>query len=341
MAFEKVLSETLLPGSVRKEQAWKIITDYSKYPLIMDNVDKVEIIERNRETGISRWEVSVDDAPLYWVEKDFFNHRDFHLAFKSTEGDFDNINGQWRITDSSGSGIAICFEIEYNLGIPVIEEVLGPVLREKMETNMSKMVSAIKKELASSATDERRFPRMAINRNHTALQNGSEYELTVINLSAGGMMVRPAAKQITPGTLQLAVAMLDIVTIDEDEVSGRCRCIFRRPLEETVLTALRESLMSAGRTPIARSAGLHDVLVFRNEQELPVQLLELTAKEMRFYSQGAQVPDFSTLSSGAAIALKEIIRDEVNNLVRVTFSTPLSHEQHRMVADHFGKQTAS
>jgi hypothetical protein len=85
MAFEKVLSEAIIQGCVRKESAWNIISDYSKYSAIMDSVDSVEILERTEETGLSKWQVSVDSAPLYWVEKDYFNRRDFEILFKSVD----------------------------------------------------------------------------------------------------------------------------------------------------------------------------------------------------------------------------------------------------------------
>ncbi len=63
MSFETVTTEAVLPGCVRKEKAWDIISDYSRYPAIMDNVDKVEITERTGKEGISRWYITVEEAP--------------------------------------------------------------------------------------------------------------------------------------------------------------------------------------------------------------------------------------------------------------------------------------
>jgi ribosome-associated toxin RatA of RatAB toxin-antitoxin module len=341
MAFEKVLSEAIIQGCVRKKSAWNIISDYSKYPAIMDNVDNVEIVEKTSEQGISKWQVSIDDAPLYWIEKDYFNHRNFEIAFKSFEGDFDNINGRWNITDSSNTGIKITFEIEYNLGIPVIEEVLGAILRGKMKSNMEKMVGAIKKELTSSAIDERRFPRAIINKCFTCRQNGVEHDLSIINLSAGGMMVRKPNQPINTGALQLSVAMLNIASVVTDESEDYCRITFQRPLEEEVFSQLKQSLISEGRAIETPCTLPHDAFLFRSEGDLPVQLLELTSEGMHLFSPGAKLPDFSAFSiNPAGFPFKEIIRDEKTNTVRVIFNMPLSREQHQMVADHF-KQIAA
>jgi ribosome-associated toxin RatA of RatAB toxin-antitoxin module len=338
MAFEKVLSEAIIQGCVRKESAWNILSDYSKYPAIMDNVDSVEIIERTEETGLSKWQVSVDSAPLYWMEKDYFNHREFQIQFKSIDGDFDAINGRWRITNTNDSGIKISFELEYNLGIPVIEEVLGAILREKMKHNMENMVSAIRKELTSRATEERRFPRASINKRHTGRQNGVEHDLLIINLSAGGMMIHKPVRSIKEGTLQLAIAMLDIASIVTDEAGDYSRIVFQRPLENEVLSSLRESLISEGRAIAVPRAMPHDAILFHSEGELPFQLLELSSQGMHLYSPGAKLPDFSALSPDpAGFPFKEIIRDEKTNTIRVIFSVPLSREQHRMVSNHFGR----
>jgi ribosome-associated toxin RatA of RatAB toxin-antitoxin module len=338
MAFEKVLSEAILQGCVRKENAWNLISDYSKYPAIMDNVDSVEILERTEETGLSKWQISVDSAPLYWVEKDYFNHREFQIHFKSIDGDFDAINGQWRITNTLDAGIKISFELEYGLGIPVIEELLGAVLRKKMQKNMEQMVGSIRKELVSRAIEERRFPRATINKRHPGRQNGFEHDLLIINLSAGGMMIRTPVKLIEEGALQLAVAMLDIASVIIDEANDCCRIVFQHPLEDDVLSSLRESLISEGRAITVPRTLPHDAILFHTEGELPVQLLELTSEGMHLYSPGAKLPDFSALSPDpAGFPFKEIIRDEKTNSVRVIFSVPLSREQHRMVANHFGR----
>jgi len=239
MAFETVTTEAILPGSIRKENAWKIISDYTRYPAIMDNVDKVEITERSGEEGISRWYVTVEDAPLYWVEKDFFNSRNCEIVFKSIEGDFDNINGHWRIKDNSiDSGITIHFEIQYNLGIPVIEEVLGHILQEKMKTNIDKMMAAVKKELCGAELDERKHPRHAIGRSHACSYNSTPYSLFVLNISAGGMMTRFVPGISGSGDMNIASAVFDIAAVYPDETADRCRFVFRQTLDDALLKHL-------------------------------------------------------------------------------------------------------
>jgi ribosome-associated toxin RatA of RatAB toxin-antitoxin module len=244
MAFETVTTEALLQGCYRKEKAWNIISDYTRYPAIMDNVDKVEIAERSGEEGVSRWYITVEEAPLYWVEKDHFNCRDFEITFKSIEGDFDNINGCWRIRDSVGDGIAIRFEIQYNLGIPVIEEVLGHILKEKMKTNIDRMMTAVKGELCCAAHDERKYPRYAVGQPFACSFKGTSLDLFVLNLSAGGMMTRFVPGLRDTGALEMAPALVDVAAVHADENADRCRFVFREALDDELLkqlTSRRES----------------------------------------------------------------------------------------------------
>jgi ribosome-associated toxin RatA of RatAB toxin-antitoxin module len=242
MAFETVTTEAVLHGCVRKEKAWDIISDYTRYPAIMDNIDKVEITERSGEEGVSKWYITVEEAPLYWVEKDSFNKRDYEIVFKSIEGDFDNINGRWRISDNGDDGIAVHFEIQYNLGIPVIEEVLGHILKEKMKTNIDKMMAAVRKELCGAVVDERKYPRYVIGLPCTCSFKGTSLLLSVLNISAGGMMTRFVPGINGAGDLDIASAPVEVATVYADETADRCRFVFREALDDALLNHLTSSL---------------------------------------------------------------------------------------------------
>jgi ribosome-associated toxin RatA of RatAB toxin-antitoxin module len=336
MALEKVLSEAIIPGCVRKERAWEIISDYAKYPTIIEIVDKVEVLERTEETGLSKWQITIENAPLYWVEKDFFNHHAFQIRFKSIEGDFDAINGRWHITDADASGIKIAFEIEYDLGIPVIEAVLRPILREKMKASMARMVRAIQQHLIAKSSDERRYERRIINRNQTARQNGVAYNLFIANLSPGGMMVSSSAPLLQQGPLQLSIAMLDIATIVSEKEYGRNRIIFSRPLDEEVFSSLAENLLLTGQSVEAPGNLAQEAVVIRSEADMSLQLLELTADSMRLAVQGSEPPSMESFTIGTTtLPLRQVVHDGKRNMVNVYFQNPLNNQQLQQVREYF------
>ncbi len=256
MAFETVTTEAVLPGCIRKENAWNIISDYTRYSAIMDNVDKVEITERSGEVGISRWYVTVEEAPLYWVEKDLFDKRSYEIVFKSIEGDFDNINGHWRIMDNSiDSGITIYFEIQYNLGIPVIEEVLGHILKDKMKSNIDRMMAAVRKELCGKNIDERKYPRHIIGHPYACSYNRTPLSLFVLNISAGGMMARFVPGVNGAGSLDIASALVDVAAVHADQAADRCRFVFREAIDDALLKHLTSRLAADSANLPGQSAG--------------------------------------------------------------------------------------
>jgi ribosome-associated toxin RatA of RatAB toxin-antitoxin module len=319
---------TILEGCHRKENAWNIISNYALYPGMMDNVDKVEICERNGDEGVSRWYITVEDAPLYWVEKDYFDSPNYEIVFKSIEGDFDNINGHWSIKDHIESGIQIRFEIQYNLGIPVIEEVLGHILKEKMKANIDRMMGFIRNELGAKAAEERRHERLAIGSRHAFLLNDTPLGLFLLNFSAGGMMTRFQAGLPRSGMLDIAGTLVDIEAIYQNPAQNVSHFVFRRPLPQelfepllTRLTRGRGWLQPSGTEP-------HEALVFFDKQEVPVTILNLARDRMSLQVQGVEVPHMQAFTIGSsAIQVNEVLCDRSSNTVDLRFSNSLSDEQ--------------
>ncbi len=334
MAFEKVATEAILDGCFRKENAWNIISDYERYPQIMDNVDKVEITGRSGEEGTSQWFISVEEAPLTWVEKDFFNPRNYEIVFKSIEGDFDAINGYWAIKDSIDSGISIRFEIQYNLGIPVIEEVLGHILYDKMKSNIDKMMAAVKKELCSTARNERRHTRHAIGNYHACMLNDQPLNLFLLNFSAGGMMTHFVPNIAKNGSLSLAGSMLDVAAIYANESQNRCHFVFHRPVGEELLKNLVSRLTLASGRLKSPASGPQEALVFGDVQEVPIRLLDLTRDGLSFLAEGGDLPPMETFTVGnTAFPLKEVVRDQGRNTVKIRFSDHLNDNQFRWMRE--------
>jgi ribosome-associated toxin RatA of RatAB toxin-antitoxin module len=337
MAIEKVATTTELLGCFRKESAWNIITDYTRYPQFIDNIQKVEVTERSGDEGVSRWFLTLDNAPLTWLERDYFDRSRFEVMFKSIEGDFDNINGRWKIKERADSGISILFELEYNLGIPVIEEVLGPILFGKMKANVDRMMAAIHKELSRKACDERRFPRHAIRRSIDCTLDGTACTLFVIDLSARGMMTRRLHAVTDKTRLTIGGHTLDIVAVHGDDTHNRTRFIFRKPLAESELMALLNEISTDEIAPHAPIVEPRDAIVICSDRKTAIRLHALSQEGMKFSYHGDETPNLDLFTIGSLpIILKEIVHDAKSNLVSVRFKSLLDDGQYRTVREHFG-----
>ncbi len=232
MAYEHVSTEKVLKGRFRKEKAWEIISDYSCYPEIMDNVDEVTIHERNEKDGESEWFITIEEAPLTWKEKDSFNKEYFELNFKSVSGDFDNIDGAWKIENYNNEGIRIKFSIDYNLGIPVIEEVLGHILKEKMKNNIDSMIAAVEK-LLQEQIEERKFERFTVDKHHNLTINDKILRTSIIDVSRGGMMIKFDGKiDVINAPVKINGTMIESEIILDDVKKKNYRIVFNDTLTD-------------------------------------------------------------------------------------------------------------
>lgn len=144
----------VLPSSLGIEdmsyRAYALIKNVADYPAYMPSVKSIEIITENGNEMVTRWNTEIDGAPLNWIQNIQSDDIRRELVFTSTEGDFDVFQGRWFITESNGR-IFLNLLIEYKLGIPIIEEVLGPILKEKIKTNSDMMLKAIADRLSAMA----------------------------------------------------------------------------------------------------------------------------------------------------------------------------------------------
>lgn len=326
MGFVLVSSEAILKGKIRKEFAWTIISDYSRYEKIMENVDRVNILEKTATEGKSEWFVTVEEAPLKWVERDFYDVDNYELRFESIDGDFENINGKWKVEDYQNEGIKIYFTVEYNLGIPVIEEVLGHILKEKMKTNIDSMIHAIKEELTRTQADDRKYTRFNIGRYNTVNMNGKDIRAYIVNISQKGMMFYYDglfdAQEIM---IKINDVSIDAELLFNDLKHKNCRLIFKTAVDEAAMTNLVGQLTStATRVHERQLVERHCSIIF-SENVFPVFIINVSPKGMLFkFDDTFEWKDEKFEIAGVALSACELHHDIVSKTVRVQFTTTLN-----------------
>jgi len=132
------------------------LRDIESFPKIMPDVKRVKIVSSKEDSGVSDWDVEIDGCPLHWKEEDLFDDENSVFSFKSIEGDFDVFNGAWSVREEDGI-LKVEFRVEYLVGIPVIEEIIGPILSERIEINGKKMLSDLKRDIESGEYPESRM----------------------------------------------------------------------------------------------------------------------------------------------------------------------------------------
>lgn len=326
MGYERVSTEAILKGKVRKEFAWTIISDYSRYEAIMDNVDRVNVIEKSATEGKSEWFVTVEEAPLKWLERDYYDIDNYELRFESIDGDFENIDGKWKVEDFKNEGIKIYFTVDYNLGIPVIEEVLGHILKEKMKTNIDSMIHAIKEELTRTQVDDRKFPRIAIGRYSNIILNGKDIRAYIVNISQKGIMFYyDGLFDAQEVQVKINNLVIDAELLFNDLKHKNCRLIFKDAVGDTRIKDLENFLTTASTRAHERQLiEKHASLTF-GDRVFPVFLINISPTGMLFkYEEAFEWCSESFEIVGTKLAASEIHHDIASKTVRVQFTKALN-----------------
>jgi ribosome-associated toxin RatA of RatAB toxin-antitoxin module len=129
------------PGAV-----YELFLDAERFPEFMSNVESVAVVERGEGWSVSHWHTDLDGAPLEWRERDRFDDERRMVQFRLIEGDIARFEGYWQFAPS-GEGTRATCELDYELGVPVIEEIVGPTIHEKIVQNIQEMLRAVKERL--------------------------------------------------------------------------------------------------------------------------------------------------------------------------------------------------
>ena len=131
-------------------QAYAVVEDLERFPEFMPNVEAIRIISDDGRRTVAHWDTIIDGAPLDWVEEGIYERDELRVRFKALEGVFDRFDGFWQVKSVDGDSEVI-FELEYSIGLPEIDEIIGPILRERLIDNTEAMLEALEGRILSDA----------------------------------------------------------------------------------------------------------------------------------------------------------------------------------------------
>lgn len=127
----------------RCDAVYSVIKDMEKYPLFMEDLLAVQIVEREGNTTVSRWITNVEGRTIQWTERDVFDDDTMHIAYRQLSGDLQKFEGEWLITPV-GESAEIKLTVDFEFGIPMIAGLLNPLLKKKIRENSMNMLKSIK-----------------------------------------------------------------------------------------------------------------------------------------------------------------------------------------------------
>jgi len=238
-------------GGYRKDFIFERVRRLDRYPEFMPDVKRVKILETSLTSGASEWDIDIEGCPLHWLERDTFDNDNYIFEFRTIEGDFDVFNGRWQVLDSP-RGSRVIFTVSYLVGIPVIEDIIGPILKIKIERNTQKMLDDLKKEIeASNAIQDRAFQRYRTDLVAELVAGGRKNPVRICNLSNSGAAIQLDADVTPDGELELVLPVAGDRRAMPGKVVWFCReskqvgIMFAQPEVERVLGLPIATLASA------------------------------------------------------------------------------------------------
>jgi len=124
---------------------YELAKDQERFPEFMPDVELVTVLERAGQRIVSRWKTLVEEAPIEWIEEDFFDDAALRVDYKLLEGDLERFEGAWTFVERDGTTL-VTLGVDYDFGVPTLAELIGPTLHRKVEENSAMMLAALKRE---------------------------------------------------------------------------------------------------------------------------------------------------------------------------------------------------
>jgi len=141
--------ESFINIKALKEEIYKVTKDMEKFPEFMRDVKEVNLIKKEEDKTVTEWITDIDDIMISWTEEENFDDEKCLIKYKLIEGDLDKFEGEWRFEDAP-NGTKVTLTVDFDFGMPSMEELLGPVLELKVRENSEMMLEGMKKKMESS-----------------------------------------------------------------------------------------------------------------------------------------------------------------------------------------------
>lgn len=131
---------------------WETLLDNESYPSYMAEVQDITVQRWEGDVRVSKWLVLLKGSELEWEEEEFIDHDRRRIDFRQTEGDLAYFTGYWQVgVDEQGTTVEL--HVEFDIGIPMMSDLLNPVAARALEDNSRAMLAHLGNR-AGTATPE-------------------------------------------------------------------------------------------------------------------------------------------------------------------------------------------
>ena len=135
--------ETSVYIEAEPDKVYEFAKNQEKFPEHMRDVESIKVLKKEAHKALTQWVTNVDGTPIIWTEEDQFDDEKRLITYKLVEGDLDKFEGFWTFEPKLG-GTEVLLGVDFDFGIPHLEELIGPTLKTKVKENSDMMLNGIK-----------------------------------------------------------------------------------------------------------------------------------------------------------------------------------------------------
>ncbi|MET7293860.1 SRPBCC family protein [Streptomyces griseoloalbus] len=141
--------EVKLSIAAPAEETWQAVSRIEDYADYMDSVNSVRVTDSSGTRRVSEWSVLLKGSTLEWVEEDEIDDADRTMTFRQLTGDLDHFGGYWRVDPDGDHGSVTTFFVEFEIGIPLLADMLNPVAAKALRDNAEQMLTSIEQRVVA------------------------------------------------------------------------------------------------------------------------------------------------------------------------------------------------
>ena len=116
------------------ERVWNTLLDLDSYAESMETVRWARLVgPDDQRTRRAEWSVLLKGSILEWEEEEQLDHEAHKVVFKQLRGDLEFFDGYWMLEELGPNETRAHFELEFEIGIPMLAEMLNPVAQRSLE----------------------------------------------------------------------------------------------------------------------------------------------------------------------------------------------------------------
>jgi ribosome-associated toxin RatA of RatAB toxin-antitoxin module len=131
------------------KRVWETVVDIEGYQDSMATVRSVRVVEReNDHRRRAAWSVLLKGSILEWEEEEEIDPDAHTVRFKQLRGDLEHFDGHWALEAIGPEQTKVVFEVVFEIGIPMLAEMLNPVAQRSLQENCTEMLRGIERATA-------------------------------------------------------------------------------------------------------------------------------------------------------------------------------------------------